>query len=60
MATPDIRPRQHAAEILALRTREERAARLDEVPEQWRELVKKHVEIQYELLKWRKYANRSN
>lgn len=40
-----MRPRQYAAQILALRTREERNAALLEVPEEWRDLVKKHCEI---------------
>ncbi|SEJ28753.1 hypothetical protein SAMN04244579_03794 [Azotobacter beijerinckii] len=38
-------PRAWAARILALRTKEERQQALAEVPEELRELVKKHVEI---------------
>jgi methylphosphotriester-DNA--protein-cysteine methyltransferase len=41
------RPRQYAAEIVALKTREERAQKLTEVPEHLRELVKKHVELTF-------------
>lgn len=40
-----LRPRQYAAQILALKTRAERQAALDQVPPEWRELVKKHGEI---------------
>jgi hypothetical protein len=39
------RPRQYAAEIVALKTREERAQKLTEVPEHLRDLVKKHVTL---------------
>lgn len=38
-------PREYAARILALRTKEERQQALSEVPEALRELVKKHVQI---------------
>ena len=40
-----MRPRQYAAQILALRTREERNAALLEVPEHLRELTKAHCLI---------------
>ncbi|SDJ60232.1 hypothetical protein [Pseudomonas indica] len=39
------RPREYARQVLALRTLEERRAALENVPAEWRELVKKHVEI---------------
>lgn len=53
-----MRPREHAAEIMQLRTKEERAARLSKVPESLRELVAKHVQIQFEMRKYR--GNRRN
>lgn len=37
------RPRMFAAEILALKTREERQLALEKVPEHLRELVRRHV-----------------
>lgn len=40
----EVSPREHAAEILKLRTREERKARLEECPESMRDIVKTHVE----------------
>ncbi|MEW5668288.1 hypothetical protein AB1288_18405 [Pseudomonas putida] len=40
-----MRPRQYAAQILQFKTREERNAALQEVPEEWRDLVRKHCEI---------------
>lgn len=39
-----MRPRQYAAQILQLQTREERNAALLLVPEAWRDLVRKHCE----------------
>lgn len=39
-----MRPRQYAAQILQLKTREERNAALLQVPEEWRDLVRKHCE----------------
>lgn len=36
-------PRQYAAQILALHTKEERQTALAEVPDEYRELVKTHV-----------------
>ena len=38
------RPRQYAAEIIAMRTAEERAAALDQVPEELRDWVRDLVE----------------
>ncbi len=38
-------PRQYARQILAMKTREERAAALQHVPDDWRELVATHVQI---------------
>ena len=43
-----MKPRQYAAHIMTLTTREERLEALAKVPEQCRELTKKHVEIAYE------------
>jgi len=43
-----MRPRQYAAHIMTLTTREERLEALAKVPEQHRELTKKHVEIAYD------------
>ncbi len=40
-----MRPRQYAAQILQFKTREERNAALLEVPEEWRDLVRKHCEV---------------
>lgn len=40
-----MRPRQYAAQILQLKTRAERNAALLQVPEEWRDLVRKHCEI---------------
>lgn len=40
-----MQPRQYAAQILQLKTREERNAALEQVPEEWRGLVRKHCEI---------------
>ena len=42
------KPRQMAAEIMSLETREERREALGMVPEHFRDLVKTHVEISYE------------
>lgn len=47
-------PREHAAEIMKLRTREERRARLLECPDWMRGIVQKHVENAVALRKWRK------
>lgn len=38
------RPREYAAEILELKTREERRQALEKVPENVREMVRKHVQ----------------
>lgn len=44
--SPDapLRPRQYAAQIVALKSKDERRAALAEVPEHLRDLVRKHVE----------------
>ena len=42
------RPRHYAAEILKLKTKEERRAALDSVPEHLRDLVRKHVQAAYD------------
>lgn len=44
---PELRPRDYASRIMALKTREARIAALNEVPEEWRELVRTYVEIAY-------------
>ncbi|WP_394243942.1 hypothetical protein [Halopseudomonas laoshanensis] len=38
-------PRHYAAQIAALPTKAERQAALEQVPEEWRDLVKTHVRI---------------
>lgn len=43
------RPRHYAAEIMQLKTREERRAALAEVPELYREIVMTHVRCWFEL-----------
>lgn len=45
------RPRHYAAEIMEFPTRKQRADALDKVPAEWREMVKKHVEIMFNLKK---------
>lgn len=39
------RPRQYASRILALSSRDERTRALEKVPQIYRDLVRKHVEI---------------
>ena len=46
--THEKRPRQYAAEIMALRTREERRNALANVPEHLRELTEAHVRITFD------------
>jgi hypothetical protein len=41
------RPRHYAQEILKAKTREERLKLLESAPTQYRELIKKHVEISW-------------
>ena len=48
------RPRHYAARIMELETREQRREALEKVPPHLRDLVKKHVEITYELRKVRR------
>ena len=55
-----MRPRQYTAQIMSLTTREERLEALAKVPEQCRELTKKHVEIAYERKILRGYKNGLN
>lgn len=45
--SPDtpLRPRQYAAQIVALKSKDERRAALAGVPEHLRDLVRTHVEI---------------
>jgi len=38
-----VSPRQYAAQILGLPTKAERQTALNQVPQEWRELVKTHV-----------------
>ena len=42
-----MRPRDYAAQIIKMKTREERLEALLKVPEEWRDLVKKHVENEF-------------
>ncbi len=46
-------PRQHLQEIMGLTSREERVKALQEVPEQYRELVRTYLNIQVERNKWK-------
>jgi len=43
------RPRHYAFEIIKLETLQERHAALLDVPKEWRGLVKKHLEIMWQL-----------
>ncbi len=45
--SPDasLRPRQYAAAIVALKSKDERRTALEQVPEHLRNLVRTHVEI---------------
>ena len=46
--SPDVagtRPRHYARQIVAMPTIEERSAAIENVPAEWRELVKTHVAI---------------
>lgn len=54
MKDHEKRPRHFAEEILQLKTREERLAALEQVPEGMRGMVKTHVEITFEKLKHRR------
>ena len=49
----DKRPRHYAAEICALATPSERRAALQKVPEEWREITRKHVVNTFSLRKGR-------
>lgn len=44
----ELRPRNYAARIAKLETLEERRAALEQVPEQWRDIVKTHLKIAFE------------
>ena len=46
------RPRHFAEEILQLKTKEERRAALEQVPEEMRGLVRAHVEAAFEKMKY--------
>ena len=48
------RPRHYSEEILQLKTREERLAALQNVPDGMRGLVQSHVEAAFEKLKYRR------
>lgn len=54
--TPEKRPRQHAAEIIALPTREQRAAALDLVPDAVREAVRHLVQDHFIRQHYRDHA----
>lgn len=46
-AESELRPRDYAWRIMALKTREARREALNEVPSAWRALVRRYVEIAY-------------
>ena len=50
----DKKARHYAEEILQLKTREERLAALENVPEDMRGAVRLHVEATFEKLKYRR------
>ena len=45
--SPSKWPRHYAAEICDMKTKAERRKALELVPEHWKDLVKKHVEITF-------------
>lgn len=49
MIQADPRPRQYAAQIMALEDKELRRAAFEEVPEHYRELVRKHCDITHQI-----------
>lgn len=49
-----LKPRQHAVEILRLRSRQARRARLEQVPDSLRPLVKTLVRTQFDLRRRRR------
>lgn len=53
MSSLPKRPRHYAAEICALPTPEARREALAKVPEEWREMTRKHVENTFALKKRR-------
>lgn len=48
------RPHHYAAEIIALATKEERKAALEQVPELWRDITKTHVINYFAMRKFKK------
>jgi hypothetical protein len=46
-------PRHYADEIALMKTKEERIAALEKVPDEWKSLVKKNVEIAFAIRKVR-------
>jgi hypothetical protein len=51
----ELRPRHYAAEICALKTKEERRAALDQVPAIWRAMTRDHVESYFAMrILWQK------
>ena len=52
MLNNEKRPRHYIAEIMALKTREERKEALDKVPEEYKEWVRKSVVNFFELRKY--------
>ena len=54
MNATEKRPRNFAEEILQLKTREERKAALEQVPEDMRGAVRLHVEATFEKMKYRR------
>ena len=55
-----MRPRQYAASIMLLSSKEERRTALAEVPESMRSLVESHVRNVYERNKYTRRAGKSN
>jgi hypothetical protein len=55
-----IRPRHYARDICKMATREERAAALERVPENYRDMVKLHVTITFAINKSKRENNAQN
>lgn len=55
-----LRPRQYADYILSLPTLQERRLALLQVPEEWRELVRKHGAIAWEKQQFKRQREHAN
>jgi hypothetical protein len=53
------RPRHYIQEIVNLKTREERRAALDKVPDKYKDWVKQEVVFYFELQKFKKGSTRN-